>query len=125
MPAARAGASGQVVDRAVFDSLVETIGAESTEELLGKLLADTDSVAEGIGRGRRDLDLSEIRSQTHILVSVAGAIGAHSLQHVAQRLNAAANRREAETIDELCGECLAGLKALQGFILAEQGKAAA
>lgn len=116
---------GETVDRRVFDTLIDTIGPESTTELLGKLLADTDSVAEGIGRGRRNLDLAEIRSQTHILISVAGAIGAQPLQHIAQRLNGAANRRDAETVDELCGECLAGLKALQGFILAEQGKAAA
>jgi two-component system aerobic respiration control sensor histidine kinase ArcB len=112
----------EVVDRAVFDSLVETIGAESTAELLSKLLADTDSVAERLGHGRRHLDLAEIRSQTHILISVAGAIGARPLQSVAQRLNTAANRNEADEIDALCAECLSGLAGLQAFILDEQDR---
>ena len=118
-------AGAGVVERARFDSLVRTIGADSIAELLAKLQSDTDAVAEGLGRGRASLDLAEIRSQTHILISVAGAIGATGLQHLAQRLNAAANRQDAPDIDSLCGECLAGLKALQGFILEEQAKAEA
>ncbi len=110
-----------VIDRAVFDVLVSTIGAASTSELLEKLMADTDTVAEGLGRGRRNLDLAEIRSQTHILVSVAGAIGARRLQGLAQQLNAAANREEAApVIDDLCRKCLSGLAELQGFILERQ-----
>jgi len=113
----------QAVDRKVFDTLIQTIGADSTAELLGKLQADTDTVAEGIVRGRKSLDLAEIRSQTHILISVAGAIGATRLQHIAQRLNTAANRQEAAEIDELCENCLSGLAELQGFILKEQAKA--
>ena len=87
---------------------------------MSKLQADTDTVAEGLTRGRQSLDLAEIRSQTHILISVAGAIGATTLQHIAQRLNAAANRREAKEVDSLCKTCLIALAELQGFILREQ-----
>ena len=115
--------NSDAVDRKIFDNLVETIGAESTAELLSKLQADTDTVAEGLVRGRQSLDLAEIRSQTHILISVAGAIGATRLQHIAQRLNAAANRYEAKEVDSLCKTCLSGLAELQGFILLEQAKA--
>ncbi len=115
-------AGSDVVDRQVFDTLIETIGADSTGELLEKLQVDADSVAEGLGRGRETLDLTEIRAQTHILVSVAGAIGAGSLQRTAQRLNAAANREDADEVDALCATCLAGLAALQGFIHDEQEK---
>ena len=112
-----------VVDRVVFDNLVEAIGADSTAELLAKLQADTDTVAEGLVRGQKSLDLAEIRSQTHILISVAGAIGAVQLQHLAQRLNAAANRPQTDGIETMCEACLAGLAQLQGFILVEQAKA--
>lgn len=125
-PAASASARPneiETVDRKIFDTLVETIGADSTSELLSKLQADTDTVAEGLVRGQQSLDLVEIRSQTHILVSVAGAIGATTLQHIAQRLNAAANRQEAAEVDRLCEKCLSGLRALQEFILDEQKKA--
>lgn len=114
----------EVVNRQVFDNLVETIGSESTAELLSKLQADTDSVAEGLGRGRQNLDLVLIRSQTHILISVAGAIGAARVQNLAQKLNSAANRKEAAEIDGLCRECLSGLADLQAFILDEQAKIA-
>jgi CheY-like chemotaxis protein len=112
-----------VIDREVFDALVETIGADSTSELLRKLLADTDTVAEGLGLAKTALDLAEIRSQTHILISVAGAIGATNLQYAAQRLNMAANRQGPEDLEDLCDGCLSGLAALQGFILEEQAKA--
>ena len=112
-----------VVDREVFDALVETIGADSTSELLRKLQADTDTVAEGLGLAKTALDLAEIRSQTHILISVAGAIGATNLQYAAQRLNMAANRPGPEDLEDLCDGCLSGLAALQGFILEEQAKA--
>jgi len=112
-----------VVDRSVFDGLIKMIGPRSTAELLGKLQADTDMVAEGLARGQQSLNLAEIRSQTHILISVAGAIGARGLQHIAQRLNGAANRNEADEIDALCKTCLSGLAELQGFILEEQAKA--
>ena len=116
-------ADDDVIDRGVFDKLVATIGAASTSELMEKLIADTDAVAEGLGRGRRNLDLAEIRSQTHILVSVAGAIGARRLQALAQELNAAANREEASPkIDERCEQCLSGLAALQAFIMDQQTK---
>lgn len=109
------------VDRAIFDNLVDTIGPDSTAELLDKLQIDTDAVAEGLSRGRRNLDLAEIRSQTHILISVAGAIGATRLQYLAQRLNTAANRpAAADGLAELCDECLSGLSDLQAFIMAEQ-----
>ena len=112
------------INREVFDNLVATIGSESTAELISKLQADTDTVAEGLVRGRKSLDLAEIRSQTHILISVAGAIGATRLQHIAQHLNAAANRNEAKEVDSLCKSCLFALAELQGFILQEQSKAA-
>lgn len=115
----------QIVDRDVFDNLVETIGPDSTAELLAKLQADTDTVAEGLVRGQKHLDLSEIRSQTHILISVAGAIGAGSVQMAAQRLNTSANRQDSTEIESLCEECLSGLAELQGFILDEQAKAEA
>ena len=118
-------AQNQIVDRDVFDNLVETIGPDSTAELLAKLQADTDTVAEGLVRGQKHLDLSEIRSQTHILISVAGAIGAGSVQMAAQRLNTSANRQDSTEIESLCEECLSGLAESQGFILDEQAKAEA
>jgi len=114
-----------VVDRIIFDNLVEIIGPDSALELLGKLQADTDSVAQGINLGRRTLNLAELRTQTHILISVAGAIGATNLQTIAQRLNGAANRQDANDIDQLCRDCLSGLADLQAFIRVEQDKTVA
>jgi len=111
-----------VVERDIYDALIETIGAESTSELLGKLQSDADSVAEGLARGQKTMDLAEIRAQTHILISVAGAIGAIRLQNLAQDLNGAAHHGDTAMIDTLCERCLAGLSELQGFILDEQAR---
>jgi len=124
---AQAVAAGEIVDRSIvdrsiFDALIETIGPDSTAELLGKLQSDSDSVAEGLARGQKTLDLAEIRAQTHILISIAGAIGATDLQRLAQELNSAAHSRDQATIEALCAKCLSGLSDLQAFILGEQAK---
>jgi len=111
-----------VVDQKIFNALIKTIGPESRLELLSKLHSDTEVVTAGMMRGHDSLDLAEIRAQTHVLISVAGAIGATNLLRIAQNLNAAANREAVAEIGSLCQACLAGLSELQAFILDEQAK---
>ncbi len=108
-----------VVDRVVYDHLIETIGPAARGELLEKLRLDATAVAQGLRRGLDAGDMAVIRERTHVLISVAGAIGARRLQDVAQRLNAAARRKAPDEVAALSAVCLDGLNSLQSFIHAE------
>lgn len=109
----------EVIEREVYDGLAKVIGPASMKELLGKVQEDLERVAEGIKTGLADDTTAPIRANTHILISVAGAIGAVSLQNIAQEMNIAANDSDWPAIVALAPRCLAGLDAVQGFIASE------
>ncbi len=118
-PTTGADRTDGLVDRMVYDRLIDTIGPGARGELLDKLRIDATAVARGLRRGLNAGDMAIIREHTHVLISVAGAIGARRLQDAAQRLNAAARRKASDEVADLCTTCLEGLDALQTFIHAE------
>ncbi len=113
-----------LIDRRVYDRLIETIGPEARGELLDKLGEDTRNVKMGLRAALAENDMNGIRSNTHMLVSVAGAIGASGLQGDARDLNAAARSDGADAVRMLGEKCLEGLDRLQEFILGEQADGA-
>lgn len=78
------------VDLQVFDDLIGVIGEESSAEFLERAEIDLADVRLRIRNGARNGDVAEIRAGAHILISVAGAIGARALQSMAQSLHACA-----------------------------------
>ena len=119
-PTSNSGASGETIDGQIYQSLRDTIGAESMGELLEKVVEDIKSVKEGLISGVRDDDHPVIRSNTHVLISVAGAIGATSLQSLAERLNAAAHANNDKAIAQLSAECISGIALAEDFLAREQ-----
>lgn len=115
---ARDGA--ELIDMQIYHSLVTTIGQDSMGELLEKVVEDVAGVKTGLLEGAANADSQLIRSNTHILISVAGAIGATSLQLLAERLNAAAHSGNETTIADLCDQCIAGISAVEIFLGQEQ-----
>ncbi|MFQ5622539.1 MAG: ATP-binding protein [Paracoccaceae bacterium] len=102
-------AGGNVVDREIYDALVDAVGPDSMAELLEKVAEDMESVRAGIGEGAAAADPSQIRANTHILVSVAGVIGATKLQSLAESLNAMAKQPshpDMKTTSEQCVNCI-------------------
>lgn len=89
MPANGGQAEAPVIDRSVYDTLAETIGPTAMAELLEKVLADTRSAQSRLERALNPIDLDEIRTVSHILISVAGAIGARRVQDQAREINTA------------------------------------
>jgi two-component system, OmpR family, aerobic respiration control sensor histidine kinase ArcB len=108
------------LDRNIYDGLHDTLGPEAFSELLGKLLEDLRSVRRGISVAGPKGDLPLVRARTHVLISVAGAIGATRLRLLAQNLNTRANRDDTRGIAADCSNCLAGLDELTAFIEDEQ-----
>jgi len=78
------------IDKAVFEGLMTMIGEESSSEFLERVEADLAEVRLRIRNGAKAGDVSEIRAGAHVLISVAGAIGARSLQSTAEAMHARA-----------------------------------
>jgi two-component system, OmpR family, aerobic respiration control sensor histidine kinase ArcB len=109
--------AGPVVDRAVYDGLFNAIGAEMMAELLEKVDADLAESARELARARDPLDLEVLRGTSHILISVAGAVGASRLQTSARRLNGHAHTGAAEPrIKSELDTCLGEIAAARRFV---------
>jgi HPt (histidine-containing phosphotransfer) domain-containing protein len=108
-------------DRERYRRLLELAGAEAAQELLERLAEDLARVERGLMRAlAAGPNPAEVRSETHVLVALAGAVGATSLQRLAEALNAAANREAAEEMTRLGAVTLEQLTRLVSFIAAEE-----
>lgn len=104
------------VDRAIYDVLTQTIGPEFLQEFLEKVLIDFECIKDGLIVAKFEEDYSKWRSHSHILISVAGAIGATKLQRLAQELNAAAKNTNNRIALPLNSQCLAGISEIIVFL---------
>ena len=80
------------LDRNRFEAILQAAGPSGRGELLDHLLQDLRSVQDALQQAVQVNDTATTRAQSHILISLAGAIGADRLQHMAEALNAAAHK---------------------------------
>ncbi|MEL6126652.1 MAG: response regulator [Pseudomonadota bacterium] len=104
------------LDPDVFDALSEAMGPEGIGELKRRVIGDVKDIAEGLESGLASKDDGLIRQKTHILVSVSGIVGAQSLQHLAEQLNAAVHDGQRGRVAELIGQTLAEVGELIEFV---------
>ena len=104
-----------VIDMTVYDALCEAIGGEMMDELLEKVVGDLDAAGADLSRALEPLDTGSIRSASHILISVAGAIGATRLQNRARELNSAAHAGASDGVAVRVRDCLGELEAATRF----------
>jgi CheY-like chemotaxis protein len=116
---AEPGAGVPVIDHAIYDALVAAIGDPTMGELLDKVIADLLAAQHDLAGALETPDgmpeRAPIRSASHILVSVAGAIGAVRLQSCARELNALAHGDAAERIAAMTGRCIDEIDAAVAF----------
>lgn len=113
---AEPGVEAPVMVAQQFDRLMEVAGAEAAPELLRRLIEDLRHVERQLHLALADPDWSEIRAQTHVLIALAGAVGALRLQHRSEALNAAAHRRDGAALAEQAPPILALLDDLIHFV---------
>ncbi len=121
--AAQGGASVDnpgFVDRAIYDVISKTIGPEFLAEFLEKVVADFAVIKKGLITAEAEENYTEWRRHSHILISVAGAIGATNLQHLAQELNKAANASDKQTAQPLNLKCISGISKVESFLTNEK-----
>jgi len=113
---AQPGPPSQTVDKHVFDGLLATIGKDTMTELLVRVDSDLQDVSAKVSTALETHDWGLTRQASHVLISVAGAIGATELQHRAQRLNTHCHGNNSEVIVSASKQCLAGILDLQNFV---------
>ena len=107
-------------DRSSLDHLLEISGPEGARELLDRLHADLLTCESGLTGALARSDTEAVRSHTHVLIALAGAVGAHRLQALAQALNLAAHRGEISGTAPLGDEALTRLAALVDLVADER-----
>jgi CheY-like chemotaxis protein len=112
---ARASDADPVIDRAIYDALCEAIGADTMAELLDKVVADLLEAQQALAAALEDVQCAPIRSASHILISVAGAIGAVRLQNGARELNALAHTEATDRIAAATRRCIGDIEAAIAF----------
>jgi CheY-like chemotaxis protein/anti-sigma regulatory factor (Ser/Thr protein kinase)/HPt (histidine-containing phosphotransfer) domain-containing protein len=96
--AAEPAPEAPVLALAQFERLMEVAGVEAAPELLRRLIEDLRHVERQLHHALAAPDWAEIRAQTHVLIALAGAVGAVRLQHRAEAMNTDAHRRDAAAI---------------------------
>lgn len=91
--------SGAAIDMAVFSRLSESIGTEAMATLLTQASTDLESAGGAVARALPGADLGEVRAASHIVVSVAGVVGATGLQTAAAALNRAAGAGDRAAVE--------------------------
>jgi CheY-like chemotaxis protein len=104
-----------VADLAVFDALCAAIGTGMMAELLEKVVVDLMQARADLANALSPLDRKPIRAASHILISVAGAIGATRLQHCARDLNLAAHGEDGRSLPGDVRRCLDEIDAAVAF----------
>lgn len=104
------------IDMAIYQSLIDAVGAESMPELLEKVEADISNAGARVRLALQKGDLGDLRAATHILVSVGGAIGARTLQALALRMTRAAQTQDEVAIETDADRIIAEIDAALSFV---------
>ena len=113
---------GKVLDQDRFAALLAVAGDDGAPELLMRLQEDLGAVLTALDRGIANADLAEIRSQTHILIALSGAVGAERLYRLAEVLNIAAKRRRMDDLAALYAPCRSDLHGLIATVAAHAAR---
>lgn len=90
------------MDQAVLDGLLALAGPEMAPLLLNQIRIDLAEAGTGLTEALPRADWEQVRRHSHVLVSVAGSIGAVALQHRAEAVNSAAHAAEHASAQDLC-----------------------
>ncbi|WP_340108825.1 response regulator [Pikeienuella sp. HZG-20] len=113
-----------VIDLTIYESLAASIGAGGMVELLKRVEIDLSSVKADIAAAVDAGDTHEMLRASHILISVAGSIGAVRLQRLAENLNRLAENDDADAMADPAGQAGVELDRVLDFVAAARRDAA-
>ncbi|KAJ55203.1 hypothetical protein ACMU_15720 [Actibacterium mucosum KCTC 23349] len=104
-----------------LDRLLALAGEAHGRELMSRLIQDFATVSMGIERALTNMDYAEMRAHTHVLISLAGAVGSSTLQGKAEQLNDAANSNDNGVISKIAPGAVDDLAEIRNW-LAQQNE---
>ncbi|WP_435257946.1 hypothetical protein ACSBLW_17850 [Thioclava sp. FR2] len=104
------------IDLSTFDRLMQIAGPETAPSLLQQILIDLGTIRDGLNSSAPALDWMDLRNQSHVLISIAGSLGAERLGGLAEDLNRLANRSDAQQLNTILPTLFAELDALLDFV---------
>lgn len=94
----RSAPGESAIDLSIYDTLAGIIGQAAMTEFLGKVGADLRAAAQRLEQAMAGPDVAEARAATHVLISVAGTIGAVRAQKLARSINNAAHAADTQAV---------------------------
>lgn len=110
-------------DGATLRGILALAGPEHAPRLLEQVVADLVRTAEQLAEALDGRDWNRIRSESHVLISVAGTIGAMGLHGAACLLNTAAHERDEAQVTALSPALTGDLAQLIDLVKAQRAAA--
>ena len=88
-------------DPSRLTGLLQITGPDLGPELLARLTEDLLATQDTLTLGTDTADWKRLREGSHVLISLAGSVGALSLQAMAESLNALAHRQDRDDLAAL------------------------
>lgn len=111
---------GAEIDSSIYDSLAGIIGSAAMSDLLGKVESDLSAAAKRLETAAAEPQTGEVRSISHVLISVAGTIGAVKAQDLARSVNRAAHSGDQAAVRRDGPELLAETLRVVDFVRAQR-----
>lgn len=115
-PAASEAAEQATIDMGVFEGLRASFSGDSFTELKGRIDSDISTARDRVKAALTAQDMEELRAATHILISVAGVVGASLLQNLAQCLNSAGHGSDIAVVEQRGPELVAEASRVVDFV---------
>ena len=103
-------------DGAALREILALAGPEMAVSILQQMRVDLAGVAATLAPALTTHDWGAIRAQTHVLIALAGTIGAMRLHQLAIDVNNAAHQQDALQLTALSPPLLADLAGLQSLL---------
>jgi hypothetical protein len=114
----QSSSSSHRFDRDRFQRLLDLIGSAETPVFLAQLALDLSGCGDAIARAAVTRDWESLRGASHVLISLAGSVGATSLHALAERLNLAASGHDTAALADVTADLAADLAALVALVRA-------
>ncbi|MCZ8334753.1 MAG: hypothetical protein O9328_10865 [Rhodobacteraceae bacterium] len=117
--------TGILGDGKRLNDILALAGTETATFILRQMQTDLDGVTAGLSEALDSRDWTAIRTQTHVLISLAGTIGADRLHAAAIEVNTAAHDREEDRVAARAAPLLADLAHLRAALAAHKNPGSA
>lgn len=105
-----------------FDGLIRLAGPGVAHDLLAQLGSDFAEVEQALSAALATQDIMAIRHQTHVLIALAGSIGAEGLLQLAKTLNQMAHLPPQRELTVIGHRLLSGSAQVRSFVAQQLAK---